>query len=341
MKVAVAILNWNGKKHIENYLPSVIKHSSNNDIYLIDNGSTDDSIAYVRSTFPNVKIIPLNDNHGFCGGYNRGLAKISADYYVLLNSDIEVTENWIDIQLEEIKKDATIVACQPKIKAYLDKSKFEHAGAAGGYIDILGYPFCRGRILMDEEIDRDQYEETQDIFWATGAALLIKADIFHSLGGLDETFFAHMEEIDLCWRIKNAGYRIICTPKATVYHLGGATLSYDNPRKTYLNFRNGLAIMLKNMPGSYVIPVLLMRLILDGVAGIQFFILGYFSHTWAVLRAHFAFYGRVPHYLKLRRSYVENVKTHHHKEMFNGSIVFNYFILRRTKFSDLKFIKGK
>lgn len=341
MKIAVAILNWNGKQHLETYLPSVVQHSSNHEIYVIDNGSTDDSVAFIRSTYPTINIVQLDDNYGFCGGYNKGLAQISADYFILLNSDIEVTANWIDIQLEEIKKDPSIVACQPKIKAFKDKTKFEHAGASGGYIDLLGYPFCRGRIFMNEETDTGQYNETQDIFWATGAALLIKADIFHKLGGLDETFFAHMEEIDLCWRIKNAGYRIISVPKSEVFHLGGATLNYDNPRKTYLNFRNGLAIMLKNLPGSYVIPVILMRMILDGVAGIEFFILGYFSHTWAVVRAHFAFYKRIPHYLKLRRSYVENVKTHHHKEMFKRSIVFNYFILRRTKFSELKFLKGK
>ena len=338
MTVAIAILNWNGKEHLETYLPSVVEHSSQHSIYIIDNGSTDDSIDFVQSVYPSINIIQLDQNHGFCGGYNKGLSQISAEYYILLNSDIEVSPNWVENQLTELQKDTNIVACQPKIKAYKDKEKFEHAGASGGYIDVLGYPFCRGRILMNEEQDHGQYDTTKDIFWATGAALLIKAEIFHSLGGLDETFFAHMEEIDLCWRIKNAGYRIICVPQSVVYHLGGATLSYDNPRKTYLNFRNGLAILLKNLPGSYVIPILFARLLLDGVAGVQFLVLGYFRHTWAIVRAHFAFYSRIPYYLKLRKRYVKNVKTHHHVEMFKRSIVFNYFILKRKTFHSLNFL---
>jgi len=335
LKVAVAILNWNGKEHLETFLPSVVTHTSE-DIYVIDNGSTDGSLLFLRENFPTVKLIQLDENYGFCGGYNKGLAEITGvDYYVLLNSDVEVTENWLDFQLEAIQEDHSIVACQPKIKSYKNRNHFEHAGACGGYLDYLGYPFCRGRIFMHAEEDKGQYDTTKDVFWATGAALLIKTDVYHDLGGLDETFFAHMEEIDLCWRIKNAGYRIICCPKAEVFHLGGATLSYNNPRKTYLNFRNGLAILVKNLPGYYAIPLILFRLVLDGVAGVQFAMMGHFKDTWAIVRAHFSFYSRIPYYLKLRRNCIKAVRTHEHKEVLRKSIVFQYFVLGNKDFKDL------
>ena len=338
-KVAVAILNWNGSHFLEEFLPSVIQHSDSHPIYVIDNGSTDDSISIVKNNFPSVKIIALDKNYGFCEGYNRGLKEIHATYYILLNSDIEVTSGWIDTQLEVLEKDSSIVACQPKILSYKQKSHFEHAGAAGGFIDILGYPFCRGRIFHIAEEDQSQYETSCDIFWATGACLFIRSTVFHSLNGFDPSFFAHMEEIDLCWRIKNAGHRIVYVHTAHVYHVGGGTLSQSNPRKTFLNFRNGLALLLKNLPSYKVIPILFIRMLLDGVAFIEFIIIGDGKHAWAIFKAHLSFYRLLPRFLKHRRKAQQFSKTYKHKETYQRSIVFDFFIKKRKTYSDLSIEK--
>ncbi|HEX9615036.1 MAG TPA: glycosyltransferase family 2 protein, partial [Bacteroidota bacterium] len=248
-KTAVVVLNWNGKDLLERFLPILVRHTSGNaEIVIADNGSTDDSVDYVRKTFPPVRTILLGKNLGFAGGYNEALKQVEAEYYVILNSDVEVTEGWIESIITMMEGDPRIGACQPKILDIRVRNRFEYAGAAGGFIDVLGYPFCRGRILNSFEEDRGQYDDMKEVFWATGAALFIRSKLFRQAGGFDEDFFAHMEEIDLCWRIKHLGYRVMACPSSTVYHLGGATLDQGNPRKTFLNFRNGLILLFKNHP---------------------------------------------------------------------------------------------
>ncbi len=294
MKIAIAILNWNGKHWLEKFLPNVIQHSNNYDIYVIDNGSDDDSIFFLKENFPNVKIVKNAKNNGFASGYNEGLKKIDADIYCLLNSDVEVTENWVTPILKLFEKDAKIAAVQPKILSYQHKNLFEFAGAAGGFIDNLGYPYCRGRVFDVLEEDKGQYNDECEIFWASGCAFFVRSKDFWEQGGFDERFFAHQEEIDLCWRLKNSGKKIFYTSKSTVYHVGGGTLSKQNPQKTYLNFRNNLSMMLKNLPFPKLIWLIFFRLCLDGIAGIRFGLKDGFPHLWAVVRSHFGFYAQAP-----------------------------------------------
>ncbi len=290
-KTAVVILNWNGKKFLEKFLPSVIEHSSNvADIVIADNASTDDSITFLKNTYPQLSIIQNEQNGGFAKGYNDALKQIDAEYYVLLNSDIEVTPHWIEPVIELMDSDQNIAACQPKLRSYYEKEKFEYAGGAGGFIDKYGYPFCRGRIFDTLETDNGQYNDTCEIFWATGACMFVKASIYHRLGGLDEDFFAHMEEIDLCWRMKNKGYKIMYCAGSTVYHVGGGTLPKSSPFKTYLNFRNNIALLYKNLPKGKLISVFALRFPLDGIAAVKFMLDGSFQDLWAVARAHFYFY---------------------------------------------------
>ena len=293
-KLAIAILSWNGKKWLEKFLPNVIQHSVSAEIFVIDNGSTDDSVEFLKANFPSVKISINKENLGFAGGYNEGLKKIDAEIYCLLNSDVEVTENWIDPVLQLFEKDPEIAAVQPKILDYNRRNFFEFAGAAGGFIDNLGYPYCRGRIFENIEEDRGQYDDECEIFWASGCCLFVRSEAFHSQNGFDERFFAHQEEIDLCWRLKNSGRKIFYTYKSTIYHVGGGTLSKQNPQKTYLNFRNNLSMMLKNLPFPKLIWLIFFRLCLDGIAGIRFGLKDGFAHLWAVVRAHFGFYGQAP-----------------------------------------------
>ena len=294
MKIAVVILNWNGRKLLEQFLPSVVKNSQEATVYVIDNASTDDSIAYLKDNFPAVKLVPLDQNYGYAGGYNRGLKYINADVYALVNSDVEATENWLLPIIENFENNPNTVVLQPKIKDYKNKKMFEYAGAAGGYLDFFGYPYCDGRILFKVEEDRGQYEQTKEIFWASGACFFIRKETFDQHKGFDEHFFAHQEEIDLCWRIKNTGKQIKYEPQSVVFHLGGASLNHQNPFKTYLNFRNNLMMLLKNLPVFYIIPIIFTRLILDGLAGIVFIFQGKPKHTWAIIKAHFGFYKRIP-----------------------------------------------
>lgn len=300
MKVAIAILSWNGKDWLKKFLPNVIENSKEADIYVIDNASSDNTLEFLKSNFPEVKIIRNRINKGFAGGYNEGLKKIDADIFCLLNSDVEVTNNWIKPVIELFQRDENIAAIQPKILDYNKKEYFEFAGAAGGMIDNLGYPYCRGRIFEKIEKDIEQYEEETSIFWATGACLFIRSKDFFEQNGFDEHFFAHQEEIDLCWRLINSGKKIFYTPKSTVYHVGGGTLKKENPKKTYLNFRNNLTMLLKNLPTRSLFWVIPFRLILDGLAGIHLGIKNGFSHSWAVIKAHFWFYKEIPRTLKLR-----------------------------------------
>lgn len=301
MTIAIAILNWNGKNWLEKFLPSVIRHSSGAEIFIIDNASTDDSIIFLKDNFPEIKIIQNKLNSGFAAGYNEGLKLIRADIYCLLNSDVEVTENWLSPIINLFSADQNIAAIQPKILDYNDKSRFEFAGAAGGLIDNLGYPFCRGRIFDDIETDKGQYNDETEIFWASGCSLFIRSKDFWNINGFDERFFAHQEEIDLCWRLKNEGRKIFYTGKSTVYHVGGGTLNKQNPRKTFLNFRNNLTMLVKNLPAENLAPVIFSRLVLDGFAGLYFGYKNGWSHLWAILRAHFGFYGQINTSIKLRQ----------------------------------------
>ncbi|SDI64329.1 hypothetical protein SAMN05421846_11134 [Chryseobacterium taeanense] len=300
-KLAVVILNWNGKSWLEKFLPSVIKFSTQSDIYVIDNLSTDDSIDFLQTNFPEVKIIKNDKNYGFAGGYNEGLKKIDNDFYCLLNSDVEVTENWIEPVLDLFDKNPEISAIQPKILSYDQKDYFEFAGAGGGLIDNLGYPYCRGRIFDEVEKDNGQYDDETEIFWASGCCLFIRSKDFWEQRGFDERFFAHQEEIDLCWRLINSGKKIFYTGKSKVYHVGGGTLNKQSAKKTFLNMRNNLSMLLKNLPFPYLILVIFSRLCLDGLAAIYF---GYkygIAHFWAVGRAHFSFYFQAPGTWKRRQ----------------------------------------
>ncbi|NPA43262.1 MAG: glycosyltransferase family 2 protein [Chlorobi bacterium] len=299
--VAVALLNWNGKKWLERFLPVLAEHTPGAVIYLIDNRSRDDSVAWVRKHFPEVKIIPLVKNYGFAGGYNRGLKQIDEDIVVLLNTDVEVTSGWLEPLVDKLRQNNRIVAVQPKIKDWNRKDYFEYAGAAGGFIDFWGYPYCDGRTGMYTEQDRGQYETEKDVHWTSGACMAVDRRMFLQEGGFDENFFAHQEEIDWAWRMRRKGKRLVYVPASTVYHAGGGSLAYGHPQKTFLNFRNNLLMLLKNLPPALLLPVILGRLILDGLAGLMFLLKGKPSHTWAIIRAHFAFYRLIPRYFKERR----------------------------------------
>lgn len=302
-RIAIAILNWNGKQWLEKFLPSVIQHSTLAEIYVIDNASTDDSLDFISKKFPEVKIIINEKNLGFAAGYNEGLKKIDAEFYCLLNSDVEVTPHWIEPILACFDRDSSIAAIQPKILSYQQKEYFEFAGAAGGLIDNLGYPYCRGRIFDQCEKDNGQYDDETEIFWASGCALFIRSQDYWEQNGLDGRFFAHQEEIDLCWRLINSGKKIFYTYQSVVYHVGGGTLNKQSPQKTYLNFRNNLSMMLKNLPFPKVFFIIFFRLCLDGLAGLY---MGYqqgFPHLWAVVRAHFGFYSDAITTWKLRQKH--------------------------------------
>ena len=332
MKIAIVILNWNGKKLLEQFLPSVVNFSLRDaTIYLADNASTDASIGYVKEFFPAVKIVENTINGGYAKGYNDALRSIDADIYCLLNSDIEVTENWLKPIIKVFKSDKKTAIIQPKLLDFNDKTKFEYAGAAGGFIDLFGYPYCRGRIFNHLETDKAQFNDETDILWASGACLFIRSNVYHLLDGLDEDYFAHQEEIDLCWRAKNCGYKIKYVGTSTVYHIGGATLQETNPQKTFLNFRNSLFNILKNIPKKLLLFVLISRLILDGIAGIKFILELRPIHTLAILKAHLSFYKNFFKFLEKRKKLNKNQKY----KLFN-SIVWQHFILGRKKFKDLR-----
>jgi len=332
-KVAIVILNWNGKSFLQQFLPSVIKYSGDAQIFVADNASSDDSIECLQANFPKVKIIQLDKNYGFTGGYNKALKQISSTYYVLLNSDVEVTENWLTPMFSLLEKDNQIAACQPKIKDWNKQTAdiYEYAGAAGGFIDKLGFPFCRGRVFDTLEKDSGQYDEEVEIFWASGACLFIRAEVYQNTGGLDEFFFAHMEEIDLCWRIKNQGYKIMFTPHSTVYHIGGGTLDKIKPYKTFLNFRNSLLTLHKNLPKNKVFFVVLKRLFMDVAAGFKFIIDGKPTHTLAIIKAHFSFYGAIKQNKTKRLTAINSNMI----GLINKSIVFEYYIKKKSTFTEI------
>ena len=335
MEVAVVILNYNGQAYLEQFLPSVIAHSEMARIWVVDNCSTDDSVAFVKDNYPSIKLLVNQQNGGFAQGYNEGLEQIEADYYVLLNSDVEVTKNWLEPCIDLLEKNENIAAVQPKILAQKRKDYFEHAGAAGGFIDSNYYPFCRGRIFDLVEKDEGQYNESTEIFWATGACMVVRAKLYHKNGGLDADFFAHMEEIDFCWRLKKQGHQIFYCGDAHVFHVGGGTLDYQNPRKTHLNFRNSLYMIYKNHDGILFFK-LFYRLCLDGIAAAVFLFKFQFAHFWAVFKAHLVFYITIPKLHKKRSLIKKNSTTFNSAGLYKKNIIFKKFISGLKKFSELK-----
>ncbi len=334
MTTAVVILNWNGKKMLERFLPSVTLHSTGDtEVIIADNGSTDDSLAFVREHYPQLRIIELDKNYGFAGGYNRALEQVEADYYVLLNDDVEVTPNWIEPVIAQMEQHPQTAICQPKLLMYDQRDTFEYAGGAGGFIDKYGYPFCRGRMFTTLEQDRGQYDDPCPIFWASGAAMFVRSSVWKELGGLDDDFFAHMEEIDFCWRAKNAGYEVEYCPHSVVYHVGGGTLPKSNPHKTYLNFRNNMALLYKNLPQSRLAWVMVCRVVLDYVAAFKFLMERKPKEFSAVIQAHRAFYKWMPRLKvkRLRRQQQLPVSCIHPR-----LILVDYYLLRHHLFSQLQ-----
>lgn len=334
MSVAVVILNYNGKKLLEELLPKVIAYSPEAEVIVADNASTDGSVALMETTFIDTRLIKLPRNFGFAGGYNEALSKVKADYYVLLNSDVEVTENWLAPLISYMDAHPRTAACQPKIKSYYQRTHFEYAGACGGYIDKFGYPFCRGRILDTLEPDNGQYDTVTDIFWATGACLFIRAEKYHKVGGLDERFFAHMEEIDLCWRLKARGNAIVCIPQSTVYHMGAQTLNKEHPRKTYLNFRNNWLMLYKNAP-KHIGRILFVRLFLDWAAAAHLMIQGKFPNAFAIIKAELSFLSKYRQFRYDRKNNLHLTKATKPKGLFNGLILWSYYVRKEQTAQNL------
>ena len=331
-KVAVVILNWNGKKFLHDLLPTLIQHTpADVDIVVGDNASTDGSVEFLQQQFPQIKIIQNDKNYGFAEGYNRVLDKVCAHYYVLLNSDVEVTANWIEPIIDMMEADNDIAVCQPKLLSFYNRDTFEYAGGAGGYIDKYGYPFCRGRMFTTLEKDNGQYNDACEIFWATGAAMFVKSDIWKQLNGLDGDFFAHMEEIDFCWRAKNAGYKVCYCPQSVVYHIGGGTLPSSSPFKTFLNFRNNFSLLFKNLPKQQLLYILPIRILLDIVAGCKFLAEKKPKEFTAVIKAHWEFYKQIPTLKKKRKEIVQ----HKVSNIYNGNIVLEYYLKGKKEFSQL------
>lgn len=335
--VAVVILNWNGAEMLRRFLPSVLTYSKADgvEIYVADNASTDESCRVVREEFPEVRLLCLDRNYGFADGYNKALAQVEARYAVLLNSDVEVTSGWLSALTEYMDAHPGVAACQPKLLGYREKTKFEYAGAAGGFIDKYGYPFCRGRIFETVEEDRGQYDTVFPVFWATGAALFIRLSVYREVGGLDGRFFAHMEEIDLCWRLRSRGYRIVCMPHSKVYHVGGATLKKENPRKTFLNFRNNLLMLYKNLPSGELASVMRVRRCLDYVAAAVFLLKGDWKNAQAVLRARREFAKMRPEFKSDRDENLRRTTVWKVPERYMSCILWQYKLKRKLYFSDL------
>jgi hypothetical protein len=331
IKTAVVILNWNTKSQLETFLPFLIKYTTeeNTEIIIADNASTDDSVNFVQGNYPQIRVIILDNNYGFAEGYNRALRQIDATYYVLINSDIEVTQGWLTPIISVLENNPKAAACMPKLISYFERDTFEYAGAAGGYIDYLGYPFCKGRIFDYLEKDNGQFSGIYEVFWATGACMAVKADIYNQIGGLDSFFFAHMEEIDLCWRMKNSGYEIFCNTYSYVYHVGGGTLHKSNPRKTYLNFRNNLILLHKNLPFIKKLQVIPLRFILNLLSIFKYLMAKNHSDANAVFKAYFGYLG----YLFTKKQKVVFKQNPSH--IYQKSIVLDFFIRKKKTFSEL------
>ena len=339
--VAVVILSWNGKHFLEQFLPSVLATTYPNvRIIVADNASTDGTVAYLQGHFPQVEVIALGENHGFAAGYNEALKQVQADYYVLLNQDVAVEPGWIEPVVAAMEQDSIIAMAQPKLRAWDRKGHFEYAGAAGGMMDRFAYTFCRGRIFDTVEADTGQYDAPADIFWASGAAMFVRAELYHRLGGLDSDFFAHMEEIDLCWRAKEAGYRIVYVPESVVYHVGGGSLPQGNPRKTFLNFRNNLAMAWKNWPSSALWWKLPARMVLDGVAGLKALASGDVASVGAIVRAHWNIWLHPSRWWPKRREAQRLIRSNHigprnTTGYYSGWVVWAYFAKGKKRWGDI------
>lgn len=338
-KIAVIILNWNGSEMLRRFLPNVLEHTHGEGItvYVADNGSTDESRQMLTEEFPGVVQIVLDRNYGFAEGYNRAIGQVNAEYVLLLNSDVEVTSRWIEPLLTYMEQHPEVAACQPKIRSWKHKAYFEHAGAAGGFIDEYGYPFCRGRIVDKVEQDTGQYDTISSVFWASGAALLIRRADYLEAGGLDASFFAHMEEIDLCWRLRARGRLIVCVPQSTVYHVGGATLSVDNPRKTYLNFRNNLLMLYKNLPSEELCTVLCIRRCLDYLALLVFLIKGQWGNARSVWNARKDFKKTKPTLAQVRKENLQKTIQNNIPERYKKSILLQHYVRGKDRFNQLNF----
>ena len=336
---AIIILNWNGASMLRRFLPSVLSHTPSElaKVIVADNGSTDDSLSVLASDFPDVEVISLDQNYGFAEGYNRALKRVGEgyDYYLLLNSDVETPEGWLQPMIDYMDAHAGVAACQPKLRAEHTPTHFEYAGAAGGYLDALGYPYCRGRIFDTVEEDRGQYDTVADVFWATGAALLIRAKVYWAVGGLDGRFFAHQEEIDLCWRLRARGYRIVCVPQSAVYHVGGGTLPKENPRKTFLNFRNNLLLLYKNLPDNRLRRVMFLRFWLDALASLVFLLKGEGRSFRAVWQARREFHRVKKDFADDRTANLAATKLNSIPEQFSGSLLVAYYLHQRRTFKEL------
>jgi GT2 family glycosyltransferase len=339
-KVAVVILSWNGKSLLEAYLPSVLRYSGGADIVVVDNASSDGTVEMLAKIFPGTRVIALEDNFGYAAGYNRALKQVEAEYFVLLNQDVEVTDGWLEPLVGYMDAHPDVGACQPKIRDARRRDHFEYAGAAGGFLDGLAYPYCRGRVFDTIEQDVGQYDETMACAWASGAALMVRRELYNAFGGLDADFIAHMEEIDLCWRFRNAGYAVVCCPGSVVYHVGGASLAYGNPRKTFLNFRNNFVMLIKNESGVRLLYKIPCRWSLDVVAAVRFLLAGKLSHWWAVFRSHLQVIFR---FGKWWRKHVSAKRTAMHlrvaapnrQGVTRGSVVWRYFARGRKTFTSL------
>jgi len=332
--VSIVILNFNGKHFLEKFLPGVIQFSPGHAVVVADNNSSDGSVEFLRATFPQVRIIEFNENMGFCQGYNMALRQISSDFYVILNSDIEVTEGWLDPILELFITDPQIAAVQPKLLDYQKRDKFEYAGGAGGFIDKYGYPFCRGRLFESIETDYGQYDDTREIFWATGACLIIRAELFRKYHGFDADFFAHMEEIDLCWRMKRDGYKVMHCGKSVVYHVGGGTLHHSNPRKTYLNFRNSLLVLIKNLSIIELMVKVPFRWLVDYVAALKFLFSGKWKDAGMIFKAHWYIAGHFMHFMRKRTHSRTSFKKL--SGVYKGLLLFQYYLAGVRKFNELE-----
>ena len=340
MSTAVVILNWNGSAMLRRFLPSVINHSDEAHIIVADNASTDDSVEVLQREFPQVEVICLDANYGFAEGYNRALAQVEADYVVLLNSDVEVTPHWLAPLTAYLDAHPQVAACQPKLRSHRQPSHFEYAGAAGGFIDRYGYPFCRGRLMSMVEEDHGQYDEVLPVFWATGAALCIRLADYRRAGGLDGRFFAHMEEIDLCWRLGARGRGLVCVPRSVVYHVGGATLQKENPRKTYLNFRNNLLMLYKNLPEAELRPVMRVRCLLDYMAALKFLLCGQWPNARAVWQARRDYHRLVPEFRAARQVNLQAAVTARPVGRYSFSLLFRYYVKGIRRFSSLRLDVG-
>lgn len=337
MITAIVILNWNGVHYLEQFLPVLIEKTALVDVEIIvaDNASTDHSMRMMAEKFPTVRTIVLDQNYGFAGGYNKALAQVEADYYVLLNSDVEVSANWLQPLLAFMNANEDVAVCQPKIRSFHRREYFEHAGAAGGLIDKYGFPFCRGRVFAEVEKDLGQYDTIADVFWATGACLMVRSLLFWKAGGLDEAFFAHMEEIDLCWRFRTRGYRVVCVPESMVYHIGGGTLNVESPHKTYLNFRNNLLMLYKNLPTKILKKTLVYRFWFDYLAAFDLYITGKPENAKSVLRARNDFKNMVGDFEEKRKENLLYSTNNEPTDILQKSIVLAYFLKRKRTYTKL------